>query len=101
MRKQLLFTLILFISLFSCSEKKMSGTQAAHVDLPYQQDYSIKYNSTDSGTVLHKVYADRNGVVQILSSKGLLHPFSGAMLYPGTLVPDDTYRPMKDKKISG
>jgi hypothetical protein len=101
MRKQLLFTLILFISLFSCSEKNMSGTQTAHVDLPYQQDYSIKYNLTDSGTVLHKVYADRNGVVQILSSKGLLHPFSGAMLYPGTLVPDDTYRPMKDRKISG
>ncbi|HRP56821.1 hypothetical protein [Agriterribacter sp.] len=101
MRKQLLFTLILSIFLFSCSEKKVPDAQTTYTDIPYRQDYSIKYNVTDSGTVLHKAYADRNGVIQILSSKGLLHPFSGAMLYPGTLVPDDTYRPMKDKKIAG
>jgi hypothetical protein len=100
MRKQLLFTLILSIFLFSCAEKD-AAIQTAHTDRPYRQDYSIKYNITDSGTTLNKVYADRNGVIQILSSKGLLHPFSGAMLYPGSLVPDDTYRPMKDKKIAG
>ena len=100
MRKQLLFTLVLFISLFSCSEKKISDTRTAYTDQPYQQDYSIKYNITDTGTILYKVSADRNGVIQILSSQGLLHPFSGAMLYPGALVPDDTYRPMKDRKIA-
>ncbi|HTN07945.1 hypothetical protein, partial [Agriterribacter sp.] len=96
MRKQLLFTLIPAICLFSCSQKKEADHQTTHTDASYLQDYSIKYNIADSGTSLYKVYADRNGVIQILSSKGLLHPFSGALLYPGTLVPDDTYRPMKD-----
>lgn len=100
MRQYFLITLIAVISFYSCGQKKGATLQTTHTDLPYQQDYSIKYNITDSGTVLNKVFADRNGVIQILSSKGLLHPFSGAMLYPGTLVNDDTYRPMKDKKIS-
>ena len=100
MRQYFLITLIAVISFYSCGQKKGATLQTTHTDVPYQQDYSIKYNITDSGTVLNKVFADRNGVIQILSSKGLLHPFSGAMLYPGTLVADDTYRPMKDKKIS-
>ncbi len=100
MRKYFLFTLIAAVSLFSCSQKKAANDQTAYTDVPYVQDYSIKYTVADSGIALYKVYADRNGVIQVLSSKGLLHPFSGALLYPGTLVADDTYRPMKDKKIS-
>ncbi|MCO5241405.1 MAG: hypothetical protein M9904_15250 [Chitinophagaceae bacterium] len=100
MRKQLWLTLISVISLFSCSEKKTGNSQPKHSDASFLQDYSIKYHIADSNTALYKVYADRNGVIQILSSKGLLHPYAGAFLYPGTLLPDDSYRPMKDKKIS-
>ncbi len=100
MRKPLIFTLFSVFLFISCSQKNISGIQPKHEDRIFQQDYSIKYESADPESSLLKVYADRNGIIQILSSKGLLHPFSGAMLYPGTLVADDTYRPLKNKKIS-
>ena len=70
-------------------------------DVPFIQDYSIKYNVVDPGIELNKVYSDRNGVIKIYSSKGLLQPYSGEMLYPGTIVPDLTYRPVSAKKIAG
>ena len=41
----------------------------------------------------------RNGVIQVYSSAGLLKTFGGEFLYPGSLVPDKTYRPLADKKI--
>ncbi len=100
MRKNILFTLVLSIFLFSCSEKKTSGTQPVYTDIPYQQDYSIKYNLVEPGVALQKVYADRNGVIKILSSSGILQPYAGELLYPGTMVADDSYRPMKDKKVA-
>ena len=70
-------------------------------DVPFVQDYSIKYNSLESGTEFYKVYADRNGVIKIFSSDGLMQPFGGEMLYPGTIVKDETYRPVAARKISG
>ncbi|MBA4167023.1 MAG: hypothetical protein H0X41_05690 [Chitinophagaceae bacterium] len=50
--------------------------------------------------MLKKVVCDRNGTVQILSSEGFLKPSGGALLYPGQLVPDLSYKPMRDKKIA-
>lgn len=44
--------------------------------------------------------ADRNRKIHVLFSDGLLHPHDGAFLYPGTLEPDGTYRPMADKNIA-
>lgn len=89
------------LGLISCLREQPQRDEHHHVytDVPYLQDYSIKYEITDSSLALYKAYADRNGVIQVLSSDGLLHPFSGAMLYPGTLVPDNSYRPMKDRQI--
>ncbi|MDN3593289.1 hypothetical protein, partial [Zunongwangia endophytica] len=43
---------------------------------------------------------DRNGVIQLLSSDGILRTHDGQFLYPGTLVKDKTYRPLTNKKIS-
>lgn len=100
MRKQFLCALVASVIFFSCSTQKDNGQQTVYSDKAFTQDYSIKYNTEDSATTLFQVASDRNGVVQVLSSKGLLHPFSGEMLYPGTLVADDSYRPMKAKKIS-
>lgn len=72
-----------------------------HKDVPFLQDYSIKYYS-DSGTPkLLKVASDRNGNIQILTSDGLMKPFDGQFLYPGKIVADLSYRPMADKKIVG
>ena len=68
-------------------------------DVPFTQNYSIKYYLKSEGLNLQKAFADRNGVIEVLSSDGLLRPYAGAFLYPGTLEPDFSYRPMADRKI--
>ena len=84
----------------SCSKKEEATTnQPVYKDVAYQQDFSKKYDLHLEGVTLQKVYSDRNGVVQIYSSAGLLKTYAGEFLYPGTLVPDKTYRPIADKKI--
>ncbi|MBW7890256.1 MAG: hypothetical protein H3C48_04360 [Chitinophagaceae bacterium] len=100
MKHYLFFSLAIVLALFACDSKKEATDQPVYSDVLYQQDYSIKYAVSDSEAALYKVFSDRNGVIQVLSSKGLLHPYAGELLYPGTLVSDDTYRPMTDKKIS-
>jgi hypothetical protein len=72
-----------------------------HADVPFIQDYSIKYYFNQPDVTLYKVVSDRNGKIQVLSSTGLLHPHGGEFLYPGTLEPDGTYRPMADKSLAG
>jgi len=95
---------IIGLSLFAmaCSQTKPIETtrKAVYQDVAYLQDFAIKYKIEIPGVELKKVAADRNGVIQVLSSKGLLRPFNGHFQYPGTLEPDRTYRPMADKKIS-
>src|SRR5258708_166762 len=79
--------------------------QPVYKDLPYRQGYSIKYEilrvKDPAALRLQKVACDRNGVVQVYSSEGLLRPSGGALLYPGELTPDRSYRPILDKKIKG
>ena len=88
--------------LFSCNESKKSDESRQHYkDTQFTQEYSIKYELADKNNKLRYVTSDLNGVVQILSTSGLLKTYAGEFLYPGTLVPDKTYRPMADKKIGG
>src|SRR5688572_33117780 len=88
------------IMVFSCAKKEESSTkQQVHQDIAYQQDFSKKFDLLEDGVTLEKVYSDRNGVIQIYSSAGLLKAYGGEFLYPGSLVPDKTYRPIADKKI--
>ena len=95
---------IALLSMLSCCRQPRSGDPASSVatyqDLPFVQDYSIKYPLEDSGVVLEKVYEDRNGVLKILSSKGLLHTYDGEMLYPGQLMTDSSYRSLNYKQLS-
>ncbi|MDZ7606461.1 MAG: hypothetical protein U5K79_12940 [Cyclobacteriaceae bacterium] len=88
--------------LISCSQEKKVETAASQVyqDVPYLQDFAVKYQIDIPDVELMKVAADRNGVIQVLSSHGLLRPSNGHFQYPGTLEPDGTYRPMVDKDIS-
>ena len=74
--------------------------QPVYKDVPFLQEYSIKYYTTDASTQLKKVVSDRNGNIQILSSDGLLKPFAGAFLYPGKIEPDKSYRAMANKKLT-
>lgn len=68
------------------------------------QDYSIKYMlpvaKGAAAAQLQKVFCDRNGVIQVCSSEGLLRLSGGQFLYPGKLVTDLSYRPFRYKKIS-
>lgn len=71
-----------------------------HEDVPFLQDYSVKfYNRT--GAKLLKAFSDRNGNIQLLSDQGLMAPYDGAFLYPGTIEPDRSYRTLASKKLTG
>ncbi len=73
----------------------------AHIDVPFRQDYSIKYYLNDPARELRKVVSDRNGYIQILSSDGLMRLRDGQFLFPGTIVRDEQDRQTSDKKIAG
>lgn len=95
---------LLFLSAFfiSCSKQDQDATdrQPVHEDVPFLQDLSIKYYASAEDAELKKTYMDRNGVIQVFSSDGLLRAHDGQFLSPGSLIPDRTYRPMTDKDIS-
>lgn len=75
-------------------------TRPVYQDVPFVQDYSIKYYDNNSAGALLSVAADRNKNFKVVSKSGLLHPSGGEFLYPGKLVTDNTYRFQKDKKTS-
>ena len=74
--------------------------QPVHADKPFSQDYSIKYYSDTTKLNVSQAASDLNGNIQVLSNKGLQHPFDGQFLYHGSIEPDNSYRFMSDKKIS-
>ena len=100
----LYYLLVISIILASCKNSNKKEDQVSnrpiYKDIPYQQDYSIKYNLTNDEQI-SKAYMDRNGVIQILSDKGILRTHDGQFLYPGALVEDKTYRTLTDKNING
>ncbi|WP_209330020.1 hypothetical protein [Lunatimonas salinarum] len=88
----------------SCGKGSEDGVRqesegSVHVDSPFMQEISVKYYADEGAAVLKKVGVDRNGTVQVLSDQGLLRPHDGQFLYPGSLIEDRTYLPMKDKKL--
>src|SRR5690554_1870198 len=94
--------LLLFIA---CSEtpKEASPTTASmpvYKDVPYLQDYSIKYVADNKDLSLKSAFMDRNLLIQIASSDGILRTHDGQFLYPGILMKDKTYRPLTDKNIT-
>ena len=78
-------TTFLFIT-FILASSLSKGQATQHTDNPYSQDYSIKFLNTDNDALLLKVVSDRNGYIQVLSSKGLLRTRAGQLLFPGTLL---------------
>ena len=104
MTKNHLLLLAVLLLLTNCTgnnSKKGETVQSVYSDTHYLQDYSIKYYFNEPVTSLMKVVSDRNGYIQILSSKGLLRPRDGQFLFPGTLVKDVQDRQTSDKKIEG
>lgn len=91
---------IFFLSCASPSNKESTSSQPVYEDKPFVQEVSIKYYKQGEDLELTKVNMDRNGVIQVMSSEGLLRTHDGQFLYPGELILDRTYRTMTDKEIS-
>lgn len=71
------------------------ATAQSYEDAPYLQDCAIKYElgASLAERSLLSVRADRNGLVQVLSSNGLLRP------HEKELMPNLFYRPVTDMKV--
>jgi hypothetical protein len=93
---------VLLMVFYACApqEKEIKLSQPVYQDVPYLQDYAIKYLNRQDGLKLLKVFTDRNEVVQVLTSQGLMRPHNGHFQYPGTLETDLTYEPMATKKVA-
>ncbi|MDN5212920.1 hypothetical protein QQ020_12715 [Fulvivirgaceae bacterium BMA12] len=83
---------------------KQQGTpkykQPVYQDVPYLQDYAIKYKLADSSFQPRKVVTDRNGIIQILASNQLFRAHNGHFQHPGSLTPDNNYVAMADRIIT-
>jgi len=95
--------LLIFASCTEASKENIEKTVALpmYKDVPYQQDYAVKYKVQKEDISLSKVFMDRNGVIQVASSDGILRTHDGQFLYPGLLIADRTYRPLSDKNVAG
>ncbi|MDX1364024.1 MAG: hypothetical protein R3243_07390 [Arenibacter latericius] len=105
MRTYLLNAVWLLILLsFACKETPnqiaSTATQPVYKDVPYLQDYSVKYEVQDEDLHLFSAHMDRNLLIQIATSKGIMRTHDGQFLYPGILMEDKTYRPLTDKNIT-
>jgi hypothetical protein len=80
--------------------KKAILKQPVYQDIPFLQEYSIKYYANSDSIQLLKVGSDRNGDIKVLTSAGLFKPYDGQFLYPGTLEKDHSYRPIEIKKLT-
>ena len=98
---KLLFPLIGILLIFGWDVncQNLSG-QKVYQDIPYTQDYAVKYYFENEDHETKKVYSDRNEVIQVLTDKGLYLPINGHLQYPGTLKKDKRYLPMGDKKVT-
>ncbi|MEM9141948.1 MAG: hypothetical protein AAGA86_03100 [Bacteroidota bacterium] len=97
-------TFLLMLTQCSKSPKEQSHavvTMPVYEDVPYVQDYAVKYTKQKQDGTLIKAYMDRNGVIQLFASTGLLRTHEGQFLYPGSFIKDKTYRPLGDKAIAG
>ncbi len=99
---QLLFAALIFLTNCTVNNpKEINPDESVYKDVPFLQDYSVKYYFNDPDNKLSDVVSDRNGYTQILSSKGLMRLRDGQFLFPGTIVRDVQDRQTSDKKISG
>ena len=99
---KLLSAFLLLLITYACNNaKKSESDPSLYTDVPFLQNYSIKYFSSEPGATLKKVVSDRNGYIQILSSKGLMRLRDGQFLFPGTIVKDVQDLQTSDKKIAG
>jgi hypothetical protein len=79
-----------------------SNNKSVYKDIPYIQDYSIKYylSPEQLSLRLKNISADRDGHIRILTDEGVLVPDNGSLFYSGRLLSDISYPSTVSKKIS-
>ena len=95
---KLLFVACTLMAVYSCSNQ--TTKQPVYEDKPFMQEVSIKYYADTLTQNLMGIAADRNDKIQVLAASGVLHPYDGQFLYPGSIQTDNSYRFMSDKKIN-
>jgi hypothetical protein len=98
--KWTLFIITTLILIGCETNDQQLNNQKAYQDIPYVQDYSVKYYFENDEHKTKKVYTDRNEVIQVLTDDGLYIPVNGHLQYPGSLKKDKRYMPMTDKKVT-
>lgn len=106
MKKTSFFTLLLallsvsFLNSCGPTGNTLQDNGQFHADLPFLQDYSVKFEVTDGSALPSQIVTDRNGYVQLLGKQGLMRLRAGKHLFPGTVVMDFQDKPTSDKKIT-
>ncbi|WP_230981490.1 hypothetical protein [Echinicola salinicaeni] len=85
---------------YSCNSKGegLPEQPNSYRDVPFEQEYAVKY-AFESEVKALKVNADRNGVIEVLTSDGIYRPYAGAFLYPGKLQKAQMYWALNDKQL--
>ena len=104
-----LFILSSCVIISGCSENNSNKVpshfnnkgQPVYQDIPYLQDYSIKYYLADNQIAgrLTAISSNRDGQISILLDNKLLVPDIGSLFYSGGLIPDVSYPQTAIKNI--
>jgi len=91
---------ILIFSLFTLQASAQSGSGGVFQDVKFAQESAIIYSTPLETHSQYSLAADQNGNIQVLNNQELLRPSGGYFQDWGTLIADQSYLPMKDKKIA-
>ena len=75
MRNSIFFVFLTSLLAFHACDNKQeeasTSIQPVYQDIPYLQDYAVKFTIADENLELKKVFSDRNDIIQVLTTKGL------------------------------
>ncbi len=98
---------VIFSALAGCNDKTSTSVffnvkgQTVYQDLPYLQEYSIRYYLSENrhNFKLSAISSNRDGQIRILSDQGIVVPENGSLFFFGKFIPDISYTPLLSKKI--
>ena len=106
-----LFLLALYLVISGCAPKDAGSifsktnfrNRSSYTDIPYLQEYSIKYNQSDRQITQKKreISVNRDGQIRILWNDQVLTTNNGSLFYDGEMIPDVSYPQTSAKKILG
>jgi hypothetical protein len=106
--KRVFFLILVFLATAcgpknaTLSEPKTNAQgQPIYRDVPYLQEYSVRYelNDQQAHSELKAISANRDGFIEILAGRRLWVPDNGSFYFSGKFTPDVAYHPMLKKNI--